>query len=195
MSVVENEVTKSDVIQLQRALRENVAPDLVIDGAWGNACDIALGRYATANALTIDAAKELLYKYADTRYVSENAFEQAATALGVPKSYVRAVAEVETNGESFLKDGSVKILFERHWFKRKLGEALATPAVRINVAIKENLYTSIFEERFAIGLYLSDNPNIALGNTKRRSCLLEGIFRHITRIGILVKQFFSSVNS
>ena len=136
MSVVENEVTKSDVIQLQRALRENVAPDLVIDGAWGNACDIALGRYATANALTIGAAKELLYKYADTRYVSENAFEQAAAALGVPKSYVRAVAEVETNGESFLKDGSVKILFERHWFKRKLGEALATPAVRINVAIK-----------------------------------------------------------
>lgn len=136
MSVMEKQMTKSDIMQLQRALRENVAPELAVDGIWGNSCDIALDLYATTNAITIVAAKELLYKYAETRYVSDSAFETAAAALSVPKSYVRAIAEVETNGVSFLKDGSVKILFERHWFKRKLGEALATPAVRINVAIK-----------------------------------------------------------
>jgi hypothetical protein len=129
-------MTKSNVIQLQRALRENVAPGLVVDGAWGTACDVALGSYAVANALTVGAAKELLFKYAEVRYVSDDAFDQAANALGVPESYVRAVAEVETNGESFLKDGNVKILFERHWFKRKLGDALSKPAVRESIAKK-----------------------------------------------------------
>ena len=129
-------MTKSDIVQLQRALRETVEPKMVIDGVWGKSCDIALSRYASVKALTIGAAKELLYRYAETRYVSDSIFETAATALGVPQSYVRAIAEVETNGESFLKDGSVKILFERHWFKRKLGEALKKPDVQKNVASK-----------------------------------------------------------
>lgn len=134
MSVTEKHMTKSDNKQLQRALRENVAPELLVDGIWGNKSEMALGRYATANALTIGAAKELLYRYAEMRYVSDSAFEKAAAVLGVPESYVRAIAEVESAGESFLKDGSVKILFERHWFKRKLGEALKKPDVQKNVA-------------------------------------------------------------
>ncbi len=128
--------TKSDNVQLQRALRENVEPKLIVDGIWGSGCDLALSRYASMNALTIGSAKELLYRYSETRYVNDSAFETAAAALGVPESYVRAIAEVETNGESFLKDGSVKILFERHWFKRKLGEALKKVDVQKNVASK-----------------------------------------------------------
>jgi hypothetical protein len=42
----------------------------------------------------------------------------AAKRLGVDVPTVRAVAEVESNGNGFLPDGRPKILFERHLFAR-----------------------------------------------------------------------------
>lgn len=42
----------------------------------------------------------------------------AAKRLGVDVPTVRAVAEVESNGQGFLPDGRPKILFERHIFSR-----------------------------------------------------------------------------
>lgn len=143
-------MSKSNIVQLQRALRENIAPELTVDGVWGKSCDTALDRYAVSNDVTTELAKELLQRYVDTRYVSDNAFEQASKQLGVPQSYVRAIAEVETNGESFLKDGSVKILFERHWFKRKLGEALKKPEVCKHIASKLGVTTTSGSELIAL---------------------------------------------
>lgn len=129
-------MSKSDNKQLQRALREIIEPTMVVDGNWGNQSNIALGKFANAQALTIGDAKLQLHIYAETRYVNDDAFVEASKNLGVPQSYVRAIAECESSGESFLKDGSVKILFERHWFKRKLAEALKNVTVRTHVASK-----------------------------------------------------------
>lgn len=117
--------TKSQAKQLQRALRENVAPKLGIDGIWGPDCDKALAQYAAATGTDTDGATRLLMAYAELRYVNDDAFATAAASLGVPESYVRAIAQVETNGDSFLPDGRTKILFERHKFYFYLPQQLA----------------------------------------------------------------------
>lgn len=127
-------MNKSEIKQLQRALRETVAPKMVVDGDFGKQTVEAIAVFAKMHGTDAESAKALLYRYADIRYVSDDAFVSAAQILGVKESFVRAIAEVETNGESFLKDGRIKVLFERHWFRRKLGEALQKPEVRKNVA-------------------------------------------------------------
>lgn len=109
---------------LQRALRELVAPTITVDGVFGNQTTQAIKLYATQNATTVENALILLQQYVREKYVNDDSYKQAATLLSVPVSYVRAVSEVETQGESFLPDGRMKILFERHWFYRKLKEAI-----------------------------------------------------------------------
>lgn len=52
--------------------------------------------------------------------LSEKDYQNAATSLGVPVTAVKAVAEVEANGDGFLPDGRPKILFERHIFRKRL---------------------------------------------------------------------------
>lgn len=47
-------------------------------------------------------------------------FTQAAAILNVPLAVVQAVAEVESQGQSFLADGKAVILFERHIFYKQL---------------------------------------------------------------------------
>lgn len=127
-------MNKSEVKQFQRAMRETVAPDIIVDGAWGAGTNKALAEFAKVNGIDSGEAMRLLERYAETRYVNDDAFAQAAKMLGVKESYVRAIAEVESAGASFLKDGRVKILFERHKFYKYLKEALKKPEVRKHVA-------------------------------------------------------------
>lgn len=128
MSITENK-------QLQRALRENTGLVITIDGVLGNQTETALAAFMKTTGTERPQAMDLLHRYMAIRYVTSDAFTQAAKMLTVPESYVRAIAEVETVGDSFLKDGRVKILFERHWFIRKLREAMVSVDVRKNVAI------------------------------------------------------------
>lgn len=50
--------------------------------------------------------------------IAEAAFEKAAQRLGCEVAVIKAVAEVESRGDGFLKDGRPKILFERHIFSK-----------------------------------------------------------------------------
>jgi hypothetical protein len=52
------------------------------------------------------------------RRLTENDFNEAAELLGCEFAAVKAVAEVESAGAGFLKDGRLRILFEGHWFFR-----------------------------------------------------------------------------
>jgi hypothetical protein len=52
--------------------------------------------------------------------ITEMQFEKSAFTLGVEPAVIKAVAEVESNGEGFLADGKVKILFEPHIFWKQL---------------------------------------------------------------------------
>lgn len=124
---------KTQIILLQKALRETVAPEIVVDGLWGSNSVKALNKYASANGVSVSNGEALLNDYIKARFATDEAYAQAAAKLKVPEHYVRAVAEVETNGSSFLADGRMKILFERHWFYKKLKEALAKAPVQKHV--------------------------------------------------------------
>ncbi|HTE24167.1 N-acetylmuramidase family protein [Flavitalea sp.] len=52
--------------------------------------------------------------------ITANQFEKSAFTLAVEPAVIKAVAEVESNGEGFLADGKVKILFEPHIFWKQL---------------------------------------------------------------------------
>lgn len=123
-----------DVKQLQRALRETVAPNITVDGVMGDETKKAMFKYCLINGVSNYDGEQLLKKYIETRFLSAESFRQAAVMLNAPESHVHSIAEVETAGESFLPDGRVKILFERHWFYRKLKEALQKADVRTKVA-------------------------------------------------------------
>jgi hypothetical protein len=132
-------MNKTEVKQLQRALRENTGLVITIDGDFGKQSQTAFDIFKKNTGVTDPEAMALLKKYIEQRYVTDTAFAAAAQLLGVKESYVRAISEVESAGESFLKDGRVKILFERHWFYKKLKEALASASVRWAVAKKLNM--------------------------------------------------------
>ena len=50
------------------------------------------------------------------REISEAKLKEVADLLGCELAAIKAVAEVESNGSSFLRDGRIKILFEAHIF-------------------------------------------------------------------------------
>jgi len=52
--------------------------------------------------------------------ITEKAFNDSATLLGVEPATIKAVAEVESSGEGFLASGFPKILFEPHKFWQQL---------------------------------------------------------------------------
>ncbi len=54
--------------------------------------------------------------------LSPQDFQNAANKLGVSVPHVKAVTEVESQGDGFLPDGRPKILFERHIFRKRLIE-------------------------------------------------------------------------
>lgn len=53
--------------------------------------------------------------------LTEQDWQKAADALGVPVAAIKAVAEVEAPGSGFLASGEPRILFERHKFSRHTG--------------------------------------------------------------------------
>ncbi len=51
-------------------------------------------------------------------FITEADYEEAAQTLGCEIAAIKAVAEVESAGAGFLRDGRPRILFEGHWFHR-----------------------------------------------------------------------------
>jgi hypothetical protein len=50
--------------------------------------------------------------------LTEDDYRRAAAALGCDVAAIKAVAEVESRGSGFLKDGRLRVLFEGHQFYR-----------------------------------------------------------------------------
>lgn len=64
--------------------------------------------------------------------------EMAALAdeLGCHPADLEAIAEVESGGFGWYRDGRIKILFEKHWFYRLIGSARRETAVSLGIARK-----------------------------------------------------------
>lgn len=54
--------------------------------------------------------------------LKEKDYEWAAKELNCDINAIKAVSEVESAGGGFLEEGKPKILFERHWMRRKLNQ-------------------------------------------------------------------------
>jgi hypothetical protein len=110
---VYDDATQAAVSDLQRAR------GLVVDGFFGPKSRAALAGLDTS------------------RLLREADLIHAADTLGVPLASIKAVNEVESNGRGFLPDGRPCILFERHWFYKRLSahgidpapQALRVPAI------------------------------------------------------------------
>ncbi len=61
--------------------------------------------------------------------ITEKAFNDSASLLGVEPATIKAVAEVESSGEGFLASGFPKILFEPHIFWKELLKRNISPAL------------------------------------------------------------------
>lgn len=59
-----------------------------------------------------------------------------ARTLRCHPAHIEAIAEVESNGFGWFKDGRIKILFEKHWFYKLIPEAKRSNAVKNGLARK-----------------------------------------------------------
>lgn len=114
------------VAELQRALNRHGAA-LAEDGDFGEQTEAALIAYQTARGLLADGIHgrdtAAALAGADTRRILKEAdIRAAADLLQVDAAAVKAVVQVESAGSGYLKDGRVKILFERHIFYRELAK-------------------------------------------------------------------------
>lgn len=101
---------RNNRIALQQFLNSKGAR-LVVDGAVGpRTLDALYTLFANRNAPAVTSADIV----------------RIAAALNVTPQQVRAVSTVESNGGGFERSGHPKILWERHWFFRRIGIKLTS---------------------------------------------------------------------
>ncbi|MDU4300256.1 MAG: N-acetylmuramidase family protein [Eikenella corrodens] len=115
------------VAVLQRALIAAGHP-IAADGDFGDKTEAALLAYQQQRGLVADGiygpATAAAIAHVSTKgYLKEADIRYAAELLQVEPAAVKAVVQVESAGTGYLKDGRVKILFERHIFYKELVKA------------------------------------------------------------------------
>lgn len=131
----------TEVGQLQTKLKIH-GFNIVVDHDFGDKTEQAVRAFQRQSGLMVDgkvgdATWEALITYqTNSRYLTEQNFQQAAELLGVDVASVKAVAEVESAGGGFLQDGRPKILFERHkfyvYYKAAMGQTAASRLMQMN---------------------------------------------------------------
>jgi hypothetical protein len=106
-------MSKGNRIALQRYLN-GFGEQLIEDGAVGPATLAAIGRvFANRNAAAVTDAD----------------IAGIARQLGCEPVQLKAVAKVESSRGGYQEDGRPKILFERHWLRRRIGKVLGAISV------------------------------------------------------------------
>lgn len=111
---------------MQRAL-SGAGYALETDGDFGEKTEAALMAYQAAQGLLADGrygpdTAAALAGEDTSRRLKEADIQAAAELLAVDAAAIKAVVQVESAGSGYLKDGRVKILFERHIFYRELAK-------------------------------------------------------------------------
>lgn len=139
MSVLPAGTTVAYTKLIQRAINEKTGASLTTDGQFGPKSVAALCTYQQLCGLTVtgvydDATAAVCGPFIAQKYLTLDAYSQAATELGTDATTVETVCTVETSGAGFFNDGSVVILFERAQFYRTLLTVLSQDTVNQIVA-------------------------------------------------------------
>ncbi|MBD2182028.1 N-acetylmuramidase domain-containing protein [Aerosakkonema funiforme] len=102
----------------------SLLPPQSADGLFGPKTRAALDAFTNAfhlpsGVITKETAKLLIQANSlplESRLLSERDYTKAADLLNCDIAVIKAVVEVESNGNGFLQDGRPKILFEAHKF-------------------------------------------------------------------------------
>ncbi|HLI29647.1 MAG TPA: N-acetylmuramidase family protein [Terriglobia bacterium] len=132
---------RNDVVTVQQLLRAAGFYQNNVDGLCGPQTVAAISQFQAAFLANADgcidpggptwkrlvAHREMATETASDLpgVLTETDYEEAAKLLGCEVAAIKAVAEVESAGAGFLKDGRPRILFEGHWFYRHTKGAYA----------------------------------------------------------------------
>ena len=126
--------SQSDDVAILQSLLKKHGFDIEIDHDFGKDTDKAVRDFQRSRGLLVDgkvgdATWAALYNQASVgKFLTEQDFAAAAEFLGVEVAAIKAVAEVESYGAGFLKDGRTKILFERHKYYKYVAASLGKTA-------------------------------------------------------------------
>lgn len=114
--------SKGDAVaSLQTSLNQALGLSLKADGVFGKGTEAAVKQFQGKVGLVVDgmAGNKTIYALQNTSvahvdHLTEQDMMDAALSLGVDLAAVKAVNQVESRGNGFEKDGTLKTLFERH---------------------------------------------------------------------------------
>ena len=66
--------------------------------------------------------------------ITDDHYAKLASDIGCHPATLEAIAKVESGKSGWFADGKMKILFEKHWFYKKIQPSLRTKAVRAGLA-------------------------------------------------------------
>ncbi|HFX6175937.1 TPA: N-acetylmuramidase domain-containing protein [Acinetobacter baumannii] len=133
------------VVTLQRQLagfgyKGKTGKVLSIDGIFGESTEYAVIQFQQKVGLVADGkvgdkTREALAGNGLDKFLKDSDYVNAAKRLGLPELVIRVFGAVEGQGVGFLKNGKVKILFERHrmyeYLKRFKGDAFAKNQMKL----------------------------------------------------------------
>ncbi|KQE95523.1 N-acetylmuramidase domain-containing protein [Acinetobacter lactucae] len=133
------------VVSLQRQLsnlgyKGKAGRVLGIDGDFGVNTELAVIEFQKKSGLVADGkvgekTREALAGNGLDKFLKDSDYVNAAKRLDVPELVIRVFGAVEGKGVGFLKNGKVKILFERHrmyeYLKRFKGDAFAKNQMKL----------------------------------------------------------------
>lgn len=118
-----------DVKKLQKVLKRLGHYEGFIDGIFGPMCAEAVKDYQQNNNLFVDGIvgsktiaflNNVLTGYYSELHLTDDDLITASNTLGCELAVIKAVDRVESNGNGFNLDGTLKILYERHIMLRRL---------------------------------------------------------------------------
>ena len=166
-----------DVEQLQEVLAERGFYNGTVDGDFGPGTERAVKAFQRSEGLVVDGLvgeRTFIEMQLDDQKqpdwaLREQDIEDAAAYLDVEVEALRAVSEVESSGGGFHHDGTIKVLFERHWMLKRLMHYDLTLAAELGQKYAPDIvnadrggYSGGVEENQRLDKAMSLNPSAAI---------------------------------
>ncbi len=164
--------TKGFIVEFIQERLNEYGINVTVDGDFGNATEVAVKEFQTMSGLYSDGkvgpmTAEVLEAAPEDLSLLHLAMDSVAKELGIELATLKAVREIESNGNGFLEPNIPVILFERHWMYRRLRDAglrhkLYAKVVPAIVNIHSGGYLGYADEWLRLGIAKSIDLDCAL---------------------------------